>query len=264
MIGRKFKVIAAGVLILIVSCSFLIFKNSETPQQYKGVVKRTIREMTLEELKEDSTLICYGTVIGISDPFKIESVTGETSVFTDYYVQIKEVFKGTTSVLDTVTVRVQGGEVEDLILEVEHSEAIELDSSYLLFLYQPGMGGGYNTEGDYCYVTGAQQGVYEATETDEDLQISKITSLVEELKKGKKELEVYSIDEFVDKDEYSIEITDFKSEMEDFNKSNSVDDNQIKNTYLENLKQNLAEGFITDEEYEQSLKEIEQYATIIN
>ena len=44
---------------------------------------------------------------------------------------------------------------------------------------------------------------------------------------------------------------------------NGVNENSVYKKFLENQKKNLESGFITQEEYEQGLKESKKYATII-
>ena len=57
-------------------------------------------------------------------------------------------------------IRVQGGIVGNRKEIYNPTPDLEYDGEMIPFLYKPGRGGGFNTEGDYYYVLGLPQGIF--------------------------------------------------------------------------------------------------------
>lgn len=168
---------------------------------------------------------------------KIEPVGGgSTAPFTDYTVEVEDVLRGSLDTGEQITVRVQGGDSASGV-GVEDSVQFALNDEVLLFLYQPKMGGSYNTEGDYYYVLGQSQGVYRAID---------LTS--------------YSNDEgkMVD----VVDLKDDLSAMTIAQKQSAENINRFYEEFIANQKKNLENGFITRAEFDQLMHDVQEYATI--
>lgn len=190
-----------------------------------------LEEKTLDDLTEQASLVAIGTVEEDYESFQIESVYGSEANYTDYEFVISSVLRG-TSEEDSVTVRVQGGTVGNYTEIYEGSPDLEVEQVYLLFLYRPARGGSYNTKGDYYYVLGLNQGVF--TENDGNYASQSGTTLpTEEL------------------------LTMISEETE------PVNENYFREEYISNQKINLENGFISQEEYDSLMENIDVYATIL-
>lgn len=192
-------------------------------------------EMSYEDLLAHSSLVASGT-IEKEESFEILPVNGgEAVVFTDYTFSIDQVLRG-SSTADSVTVRVQGGETDDLISIVEMSPTFTDGESVVLFLYQPGLGGYCNTEGDYYYISGVSQGVFPLDGEHTDIQTAA------ELPHSAEEL--------------CTQITADSAEI-------PVDENASANATLEELDRGLESGKYTQEEYDYYQEQFHTYATIL-
>ena len=189
--------------------------------------------VSVPELFQDASLIVEGTVVGNTDAFRIESVSGNFGNYTDYQFQINSVLRGEpANGADSVDIRVQGGTVGNVTEEYSGSPEFEVGENYLVFLYQPGRGGSFNTEGDYYYVLGLCQGVFAKDENEQYLSQS-----------GEKLADDYLIQPINDV---------------------PVDPDHFRNEYIENQRRNLENGFLTQEEFDQLMRDIDVYAEIVS
>ena len=173
---------------------------------------------SIEELLEKSAVIATGKITGQSDAFRVRHATADlTQVFTDYYFTIDNVLKG-TPYADTVSVRIDGGTVDNYTEVFSCSPELNQKDEYLLFLYQPTFGGAFETEDDYYTLYGLIQGtyilgsdgIYRNIYTNEELPSKVFISphLDEEFdpdKARKEQLEVYAENYrtgFITKEEY--------------------------------------------------------------
>lgn len=235
-----------------------IFGNSGDTVAIKSGI---LNELSMEELIEESALIIYGTVTGNSDPFEIMSVSNGSSIFTDYYIQPSIVFRGDASISDPITVRMEGGKIGNVEVIAEEDAELNVGDSYILFLYKPGMGGGFNTEGDYYYIKGCHQGVFES-DADFLFDVNTIAGDADELDIE----EIIQENEdllFASESEELFELAEFVGEVQESNIESPIDETLEVNTFMDNLKKNLETGFITQEEYDMYLAETSQYAKII-
>lgn len=220
--------------------------NDEPPMTM--VKSGVLAEVTYDDLLQDASVIVEAHTTTVSEPFSIQSVNGVVSNFTDYTLKADRVLKGDLVENGDFTVRLEGGTVNGQKVVVEEAPQLPVDEPVLLFLYQPNMGGGFNTEGDYYYVLGMMQGAfYPEKDSDEKTQ-AKSTST------------------FTNKLGTSISIQTLENNLANIQQTatmNGVNENSVYKKFLENQKKNLESGFITQEEYEQGLKESKQYATII-
>lgn len=209
-------------------------------------VSGIIEEMDMDELTEKSNLIIRGVVADIGTPIQIEAVGGGITNFTNYTIQVSDVISGTET--ETAIVRVQGGTVNDLEVICDEAPDLVLGKEYILFLYRPDLGGGYNTTGDYHYITGMYQGVYEIGDGDSEF----VKMAIPAERQGTSSVQQVSISQFV------ADIDEAKTKLP----SGYI--YSVDSEFQSNLQANLESGFISQEEYEQMLAEREQYATILN
>lgn len=196
----------------------------------------TLKEFTYDDLLNNSTLIVRAKLTGTSDSFEIKPVFGEsTSIFTDYYFVVDDVFLGDFDITSNLKVRIEGGKVGNQLLIAEEAPKLENGEEVILFLYQPNMGGGYNTKDDSCYyITGLNQGVfYDAGDSN-----------------------------FVDCNNQKISSSALKSTTEKMVVT-SASQNHLYTAFIENAEENLKTGMITQSDYDRMMNEINQYAIII-
>ena len=174
LINNKFAPILCVVLVVSLSIASLlaIQMNSQSSigqEQEQAVIMETgiFPFYEEEELMARAALVVYGRVVRESDPFWIECYFGSKALHTDFYVEPYEILRGETF-LDEVVVRTRGGETDDLILIVRESPNFQIGEKYLLFLTAPS-GGPFATPGEYYYIIGGLQGVFEVEEASSGL-----------------------------------------------------------------------------------------------
>lgn len=133
-------------------------------EPYTVTLSGALAKYDLDTLMERSSLVAFGTVTGAAPSFYVQCVGGGTQMLTPYTVRLDRVLLGRREEEETVEVRLFGGTVGNRTEVYEESPVLEPDKQYLLFLYQPGHGGGYHTEGDYFYINGMYQGAYQVCE----------------------------------------------------------------------------------------------------
>ena len=182
-------------------------------------------------------------VKSVADPIQIMPVSGTTlSNFTDFTLTVDEVFRGDISVGDEVVVRIEGGQTNGLNVVVEESPELSMNSQMLMFLYQPNMGGAYNTTGDYYYIQGVSQGAFVQAENNENSYVNYAGNI-------------------------TLTLDTLKDDLLMMSRSRTLaatDEDRVYKEFLKNQQINLENGFITQEEYEQLLEEVQNYATIID
>lgn len=248
--NKKVILLAVLLLILVVGITvFLLWSNwlgaNDTPTgaeaELEAHVTGSLVEKSIEDMIIESVLIVYGKVSGRSEAFQILPASteinepdGEPMNFTDVYFEPIQILRGETKETQ-LSVRIMGGIAGGINYFVDTQPELKDGTEYVLFLYQPQMGGGYNTEGDYYYVSGAMQGSFE--------------------KSG---------ENFVSKSGESLTLNDLGFRLSAMRSTHPVDYDLYKNTFLENLNLNLESGFITQEEYDQFLAQSKIYATTVN
>lgn len=106
------------------------------------------------------------------------------------------------------------------------------------------MGGAYNTEGDYYYILGLEQGAFYAQSS-----MLRTQSMVYENTLGT-----------------AIDLDALKADILSLSNSRSTEignEDRVYEEFLANQQKNLENGFITQEEYDTFLAEANEYATII-
>lgn len=202
----------------------VVDNGDEMEEIFEGILE----PKSVEDLFMQSLLVVKGQTQGTPNSFIIESVNGVTSVFTDYQFKVDYIYRGSDD-NKIINIRVQGGIVGNRKEIYNPTPDLEYDGEMILFLYKPGRGGGFNTEGDYYYVLGLPQGLFKKYEGK--WKSSMGTVLTEE-------------------------------DIEQKSKVYPVDEYWFRNEYLENLKRNLDNDMITEEEYNKWTKEIDVFAKI--
>lgn len=204
----------------------------------------SLPEMTVEEIAEESNLVAIGTLKEISPGFCIQSVEGGTMNYTEYYFQISDTCRGVApdNADQIAAVRIPGGEANGVNMIWEDAPTLEVDETYLLFLYKPQMGGSFNTEGDYYYLSGDTRGIYQV---DSATAFSKTTDDVYTSSDGTKRISHNELIQLIDQ----------------VNEEIPADIDMRYQEFLENQQYNLETGFISQEEYDRFLSEAQRYAT---
>ena len=244
------------VILTFVLCNFLLAGCTQQPTAAASSdrtdditvqhISSILPAMTQEDMIEQSTLIVRGTVTAQSEPFQIAPTTGgDPSNFIDYTVSVIEVLRGDSS-KQSVTVRVEGGTVNGMSTVAEEAPELPANTELLLYLYQPGMGTMYNTEGDYYYVTGMYRGVY-------TLDTKETTArFINERNESDPDLEaVWQADEV-------------EAAIRTYTQSHPVDETAIRDEAIQQYEDELSSGAITQDEYQQAIQEIDTYATIVD
>lgn len=295
------KGIGATAALALVLCAgfgakalFPSFSASSQPQEPLSTVSEAVPEpekdieytvisyyspvYSQEELLEISSLVALGKVTEISPSFRVQGV-GESGerVFTDYTVQLETIVRGKAS-QSVITVRMEGDPNNSYVI-YEEAPLLEEGKEYLLFLQKSGMGGGCNTAGDYYYITSGRQGVYEPEETA--MPLSDETAMNPVFVSQKKLLHMVCPENSVpyiaykDTDEPGTPVNDeinnetlewdtFQTMAEEANLTCPADDNVRRRMIEENLRGSMQNGFLSPEELEIALAEMDQYAEIVD
>lgn len=193
-------------------------------------------ERTELEMIEKAHLIVKGTFEDRSKAFRIESANGqEESNFTDYTLKVQEVYRGDVAKGENVTVRTQGGFVGTLQTVADFEPKINVGDTVFIYLYQPNIGGTYETDGDYYYVLNGIDGLYHCH--SEETLTNPAT--------GK-----------------NLEFSNSIKTIETINKTHPVNKNWVYEELQKSLKNNLENGFITQNEYDREISRINHYGTV--
>ena len=167
LMGVLLVVVFALVLLLV---SQLFNRQNEANAQdldFKVEISGSIVRVEYEDLFAQSSLVVLGTVTGC-ERIGIETATGGFRYFTNYYVDVKDVYRG-ESAQKTIVVRVMGAsEMPTAVPGVSvwvssfETSSFRQGETCVLFLYEPNFGGAYETRDDYYYVVGVNQGIFRA------------------------------------------------------------------------------------------------------
>ena len=199
-----------------------------------------LKQYGYDDLLDTATVVVRATVESQSDTFQISPVSGgDPSNFTDFTLRVTDSFQGDKQIGDMLTVRVQGGEVDGFNVVVEDAPSYQVGDDVLVFLYQPNLGAGYNTTGDYYYTLGLYQGAFFASEKSysNDLKFENAAGMEISYNKISSDTAIQA--------------------------KTVINENQFYNEFLDNLNMNLESGFISQDEYDRLLAESQVYATIV-
>ncbi|MDR1131176.1 MAG: hypothetical protein LBL15_02015 [Oscillospiraceae bacterium] len=209
--------------------------------------------LSIEDMLKQAALVVRGRVLGF-DYLTIKPVLGGSpTVHTDYYIEPLEVLRGEPAEKSKpITVRARGGENDKMIV-VNGNLSLIAGQEYLFFLDKPVTGGGYNTKGDYYYVSGGGSiGVFVAS-GDETRKNERGSSVP-------KTFYPYEASVLNDK---ALDYLSFAAAIRSYNEGHPVDEMFIAERYYRDIKANLESGFITQEEYAQSIACLDIYASIV-
>ncbi len=191
---------------------------------------------TEQEMIEKSHLIVKGTFEDKSKAFQVRSADQtEESNFTDYYLTVEEVYRGDAVAGDIIAVRIQGGFVGTVNVVSDMDPEINVGDTVFVYLYQPGIGGGFETKEDYYYVLNGIDGLF---------HYDGATTLVNPKTKQTKN------------------ISEIKVDIQRVNQTTPVNKNWVYEEFLENAKKNLENGFITEKEFNETMNEQQTYGTV--
>ena len=225
--AKKVGILATLIVTISAAAIGIAFHQPHETAYISGL----LAPVSTDDLFSQSSLVVRGQVSGRSDSFQIQSPSGLVANFTDYYFTIDNILRGSYG-SNTVTVRLHGGTVGNYTEIYEQTPTINQDTEYLLFLYRPGRGGAFNTEGDYYYILGLTQGIF--VEESEGVFLSET---------GEKLISNVFLSTIADA---------------------PVNENYFREQYIHNQQLNLENGFITQEEYDFRMANIDQYATIVH
>ncbi len=216
--------------------------NSSTVQN-KQIVSKMIASKSVGELIEESNLVAICTYKEPSESFQVLYTNGGGSIYTDYYFEVNETFRGEAPEDGIVAVRQEGGTIGNDVLEVSPSCDFEVGKSYLLFLYHPSVGSGRNTEGNYYYIRGHIYGAYPIDASS--LMRVNSTQVVNEIGSN------------------PIEVGSFQQQVEFYNEKTPPTEDIVIQESIENMQENVRTGMMTQEEYDKAMDEMDEYATYV-
>lgn len=269
---KKIIIISASVLILLTLSIIFIFA-SQSSQVLPVTTSSTLPDYSLEDLKANSSLIITGVVEEITDPFIVEADKSIIRIYRDCTIKPKEILRGEIAD-NTITVRTAGGKIDDLQMIEEGSPQLKVGEEYMLFLYQPNMGGDTLTKGDYYLPMGGVLGTFEKVPEKTISEISGITKFFDvkadalfisylhtEDSAVQSALESFGKSNSSTK-EYLISFSKFQKEMETFNEKIPVNENWYREDIIKNLKANLENGMLSQEEYDNAIAKMSVYGKI--
>ena len=206
---------------------------------------------SLPEILEQSTVIVRGKVLGF-DYLTIKDKDDSVVIWTDYYVEVEDVLRGEPNDDDgLITISSMGGENDDEIW-LNKDSILRVGQEYLFFLlkYAHGYGSFVENEHDY-YIVGGCIGAFtagnETAKKEDGTEVPKYftpytpTSLCSD----------------------PIEYLPFLDEIAEYNETNPVDPEYHDKQYRANMEANLAEGMITQKEFDDFLSTMDTYAEIL-
>ena len=158
------------IIVMVLGFSYGITNNSNNDNEIVTVISSIYPEYSLDELVKYSDLIVFGEVIDISKPFEIiPAGGGDSSIFTDYKINIDTVIKDEFGGIDnSIILRFQGGRIGNETVEMEDIEDLNIGDKHILFLEKPKTGGGYITDEDYYLLRGGAQGIFDIENGNEE------------------------------------------------------------------------------------------------
>lgn len=185
-------------------------------------------EKTEDDLFSQSILVARGTIHDTGSVIQTAAPSGLSINFTNYDFTISQIYR--SSAEGSVTVRVEGGAVGGRNEIYEPTADLKDGKEYLLFLFQPNHGGNYYVDDDAYYVLGLNQGTFEPADGG---YVSQSGAFLSE------ETLLARADEF------------------------PLDPDYFRREFLQNRQNNLDNGFITQEEYDRLVADVDVYAQIV-
>lgn len=267
----------------------------EIPDDYDGIIATSmpmLETYDLAEMVKHSSLIARVKITEIlpSKKVKMVGVDGE-KIVTDVLAEALETVRG--AVTSPFKIRFNGGYYEGSYDLHNDTPNLALNEECVVFLYQPNMG---EASADECYYpTGSIQGVFRMPTAEEknivlsqsfaanteELEAQDIFLPAQSLKgrdnsattkqnEGSEEILQRdwvglseSFDKIINTDSYSLVLTweQLEAVSKDFNVLYPIDEGIHRREAEEAYKINLANGAITQDEYDKWISELDKYAT---
>lgn len=192
--------------------------------------------MSLDDLKDDACLVVAGTIIGVSEPYQIQAIDADMIWhYTDYYLKPSNVLRGEWDSDEAITIRTRGGLIDNINFIYDVEPEYQIGEEYIVFLGSSADDGIFRTEDDTYRTCGLYQGCYRKTGDG-----------------------IYQ-----DKNEKTITLDAFITEMLAYNEHNPVDMEKYTEERLQNLEEQLAGEHITQKEYDDAITIMDKTATVI-
>lgn len=212
-----------------------------------------------------SSLVVEGEILSSSSPFTVETLSGSRINYVDHHVSVSRVLRGDAG-CTSFTLRTAGGTVGEFTYANDYSPQVSPGNRYVLFLFQPKIGNGAFTQGDYSFPTGESLGVYQQVSEElagEALYLNVGKMMVEDNGTESIDLVPSDLAAVGGITEDYISLPTFADTMEAFNLTVPIDEFWWRKESLSNLEANLESGLITPEEYETYYQQIDEFATIL-
>ncbi len=262
---RIILISAAAIMIIAAVLTILTI----TGRKYEFFSVGLTHYYSVEDMKTKAPVIVQGEVTNISEPFLVEDSYG-TSIraYRDFEVKVNKALRGEPG--ETVTVRLPGGEFGNVSFVEEPTPKLEENEEYILFIYQHHVGGGTLTKGDYYFILGELQGVYEYAENTQYAHLTKngglyFSSDILPVEGGDMEAAANNAEK--DKSgmtKEAISLSAFEENMMDFNKKYPANEFWFREEAEANSKLNLESGMITQEEYDRYKEQEKEYGRILS
>lgn len=232
---RIYRILIPVVCVAVFVClGFAAHRDApEDTEPERVYITGALVKRDVDDLFAQAEVIALGTITGQSEAFQIQNVAGTVANFTDYEFTVSQLWKGEPDT-EPVTIRLQGGLAGNREEIYEHSPQLLQGQEYLLFLYQPGRGGAYNTEGDYYYILGLTQGTFTPQEDGSFLS---------------------AVETVIVPDDLSSAVSALSSEQEE---------SYFRKEYIENQRRNLENAVISQGQYDELMANIDRYAVIVD
>lgn len=240
--ARSALLLCTAVLLLILWVCISSFRKNEIPQGQAspnlppppaGSASASYPRRNLDDLFKTSNLVALCTVTSEPESFFVKRVDAGVDIMSDQCAKIDKIFMGEAAGDgETIVIRSLGGTVGEHTVSHSDNPVLKTDHQYLLFLYKSDRGGGNNTAGDYYYIRGLRQGVYYINKNDDTFTSPS----------GEKLTEAFFM---LRSEEYKDHHYSAREER------------------LKILKNNLEYGAITQEDYDKSVAQMDEYAEII-
>ena len=205
----------------------------------------------LEEMVAHSSVVIRARVLGFD--FIVTGTEDGASIFTDYYVEVLDVLRGNPYSNEIVTVRANGGEDNDYIYICSDFD-ITVGKEYIFLLWMPQtVAMNIYNDDDYYSIVDYASGYYEGSE--------------ETVKDGSgrtvpKEFKLVATGGSPE-DYIPLDYLEFVEKMKEYNETIPIDENFRRKQITETYQTYIYTGYFTQEEYEESIAEFDQYGEVL-
>lgn len=179
-------------------------------------------EYSVEKLVEECSLVAKVRCVGQGSTFTVKGVPYSPDgdpvpdgLFTEYALELEEVFRGNYEKGKTVKLRVCLNTMRTMQIQLsEDVNMLRINEEYIVFLYKTHVGGLYETGDDYFEIKGFGQGIFNYN-SDNTVSTYLVTTTYDELIKDiNKYNDVYPVNEYWWKDRLERELMKITNEKE--------------------------------------------------